>query len=71
MFGALSAVGQLMIVFTVFRFDSLVLTTITTTRKFFSIMASVLLYVSLAANDSIFLTQVASSDLMFEGKLNH
>ncbi len=44
LFGFLSAVGQLLIVFTVFRFDSLVLTTITTTRKFFSIMASVIMY---------------------------
>jgi len=38
-----SALGQGFILNTVFRFNSLVLTTITTTRKFFTILASVVL----------------------------
>eukprot|EP00474_Spongospora_subterranea_P008821 CRZ09279.1 hypothetical protein [Spongospora subterranea] len=37
-----SALGQNVIFLTMFRFDSLILTTITTTRKFFTIMFSVL-----------------------------
>ncbi|SPR00785.1 unnamed protein product (mitochondrion) [Plasmodiophora brassicae] len=37
-----SAVGQNFIFLTMFRFDSLVLTTVTTTRKFFTILFSVL-----------------------------
>jgi UDP-galactose transporter B1 len=40
-FAMLSAVGQNFILLTLFRFDSLVLTTVTTTRKFFTILASV------------------------------
>lgn len=40
-FSVLSAFGQIVILITVFRFDSLVLTTITTTRKFFTLLASV------------------------------
>lgn len=43
-FGVLSAFGQLIILITIFRFNSLVLTTVTTTRKFFTIMASVVYY---------------------------
>jgi len=41
-FTLLSALGQIVILMTVFRFDSLVLTTVTTTRKFFTILFSVL-----------------------------
>jgi len=41
-YSILSAFGQIAILITVFRFDSLVLTTITTTRKFFTILASVI-----------------------------
>lgn len=41
-FSCLSAVGQYLILMTLFRFNSLVLTTITTTRKFFTILISVL-----------------------------
>ena len=41
LFSVLSALGQNFILMTLYRFDSLVLTTITTTRKFFTILASV------------------------------
>jgi len=40
-YSILSAFGQIAILVAVFRFNSLVLTTITTTRKFFTILASV------------------------------
>uniref|UniRef100_A0A0A9YLR9 Solute carrier family 35 member B1 n=1 Tax=Lygus hesperus TaxID=30085 RepID=A0A0A9YLR9_LYGHE len=40
----LSAVGQSLIVWSLFRFNSMTVTVITTTRKFFSILASVLFY---------------------------
>ncbi len=43
-FSLLSAFGQIAILITVFKFDSLVLTTITTTRKFFTLLASVVWY---------------------------
>jgi len=43
-FGALSAFGQMFILMCMFRFNSLVITMITTTRKFFTILASVLWY---------------------------
>jgi solute carrier family 35 (UDP-galactose transporter), member B1 len=41
LFSVASALGQNVIMFTLYRFNSLVLTTITTTRKFFTILASV------------------------------
>jgi UDP-galactose transporter B1 len=41
LFALLSAFGQAIILHALFRFDSLVVTTITTTRKFFTILASV------------------------------
>jgi len=44
LFALLSAVGQAIILHALFRFDSLVVTTITTTRKFFTILASVLCF---------------------------
>lgn len=42
LFAVSSAVGQLFIFYTVMNFDSLVLTTVTTTRKFFTLLVSVL-----------------------------
>lgn len=44
LFSLLSAMGQASILFTLLRFNSLIVVTITTTRKFFTILASVLLY---------------------------
>lgn len=44
LFCMFSAVGQLFIFMTLVRFDALVLTIITTTRKFFSILASVVYF---------------------------
>ena len=44
LFCILSAAGQYCILYTLFKFDSLVLTTITTTRKFFTILISILYY---------------------------
>lgn len=44
MFCCLSAAGQKVVMMTLFRFDSLVLTMITTTRKFFTILASVVVH---------------------------
>lgn len=44
LFTLTSAVGQLFIFYTIRTFDSLVLTTITTTRKFFTIVVSVVVY---------------------------
>jgi len=41
-FSVLTAIGQNFILLTVFRFNSLVLTILTTTRKFFTVFASVL-----------------------------
>ena len=41
-FGLCSSVGQMFILYTVRHFPPLVLSTITTTRKFFSILISVL-----------------------------
>ncbi len=41
LFSITSALGQLFIFYTVLNFDSLVLTTVTTTRKFFTILVSV------------------------------
>lgn len=43
-FSCLSAFGQNFILMTLYRFDSLILTTITTTRKFFTILCSVVWY---------------------------
>jgi UDP-galactose transporter B1 len=43
-FSILSALGQTVIMYTLFRFNSLVLTTITTTRKFFTILGSVIVF---------------------------
>jgi UDP-galactose transporter B1 len=43
-FSLLSAVGQAFILWTLFRFNSLVLTIVTTTRKFVTILCSVLLF---------------------------
>lgn len=42
LFGVCSSVGQMFILYTVRHFPPLVLSTITTTRKFFSILLSVL-----------------------------
>jgi len=42
LFSITSALGQLFIFYTVLNFDSLVLTTVTTTRKFFTILVSVM-----------------------------
>lgn len=42
LFSLASAIGQNFVLHTVFRFNSLIVTTITTTRKFFTILASVL-----------------------------
>ena len=44
MFSLLSALGQAAILITIMLFDSLVLVTVTTTRKFFTILASVVMY---------------------------
>jgi len=44
LFCVLSAAGQKVVMITLFRFNSLVLTMITTTRKFFTILASVLVH---------------------------
>lgn len=44
LYGLSFAFGQIFIMVCLFRFDSLVLTTVTTTRKFFTILASVLWY---------------------------
>jgi len=44
LFALCSAVGQAVILSAVFRFNSLVVTTITTTRKFFTVLFSVLLF---------------------------
>jgi len=44
LFGLLSAVGQCIILYAIKAFNSLAVTTITTTRKFFTILASVLIY---------------------------
>lgn len=43
-FALTSAFGQLFVFYTIRTFDSLVLTTITTTRKFFTIVLSVVWY---------------------------
>ena len=44
LFSLTSAIGQLFIFYTIRSFDSLVMTTITTTRKFFTIVLSVFWY---------------------------
>merc|ERR1740117_662158 len=44
LFCCLAAFGQIFILETLYRFDSLILTTVTTTRKFFTILCSVLWY---------------------------
>jgi len=50
LFCCLSAVGQKIIMLTLFRFDSLVLTMVTTTRKFFTILASVIVHGSVLSS---------------------
>lgn len=70
-FAAMSAIGQLFIFLTISSFGPLVCSLITTTRKFFTVLASVLLFGNSLSNQQWFGTSLVFLGLgldMFFGK---